>query len=298
MNENDVQDREVLDYVRNRMAADMPPEFTRDVMNDVQRTPQRRRGFAWPIFTGLATVAAAAAIVIIGLGLVGRDGVGDRTRLPDTQRRRRRRRRARRREASASEQPTPSATVEATPGEGEFGPIHSMAPEEAFANAQTCQVTDAIVNAEPTDLSWAISFPEGWFTNEERTELRTACTLFGRSPSRRLRSGHPGLGRDHHRDRAGRRLHTGRSRSTQRGVHRRRRAGRALRNRSRPTAASSTDPIGRLDHRDRRQPARRRQRPAVLAIRRTPLTPMSRGVDRRARPDGRHARHRRVGMAA
>ena len=64
MNENDVQDREVLDYVRNRMAADMPPEFTRDVMNDVHRTTQRRRGFAWPIFTGLA-------MLVVWLGCFG-----------------------------------------------------------------------------------------------------------------------------------------------------------------------------------------------------------------------------------
>jgi hypothetical protein len=180
MNQNDVQDREVLDYVRNRMAADMPPEFTRDVMNDVQRTPQRRRGFGWPVFTGLATVAAATAIVIIGLNLVGGDGVGsDPTQTPTPSP-------TVAPSASASEAPTSSptaeATTEATTGQGEFGPIHSMAPEEAFANAQTCEVTDAIVNAEVTDLTWAISFPEGWFTNEEDTAGRSACTLFGPEP--------------------------------------------------------------------------------------------------------------------
>ncbi len=70
MNENDGHDREIHQYVRNRMAADMPPEFTRDVMNDVHRTTQRRRGFAWPILTGVATVAAAVAVVVIGLGLI------------------------------------------------------------------------------------------------------------------------------------------------------------------------------------------------------------------------------------
>jgi len=181
MNENDVQDREVLDYVRNRMAADMPPEFTRDVMNDVQRTPQRRRGFAWPILAGLGTVAAAVAVVVIGLGLLNpQDPVGSQptptasaspeatpSATPDP---------------SPSEPATPSPSAEPTVGQGEFGPIHSMAPDDAFANAQTCEVTDAIVNAEPTDLSWRISFPEGWYTNEESTELRSSCTLFASEP--------------------------------------------------------------------------------------------------------------------
>ena len=74
MNENDGRDREVLEYVRNRMVADLPPEFTRDVMDDVHRTTQRRRGFAWPILAGLATVAAAVAVVVIGLGLINRPG--------------------------------------------------------------------------------------------------------------------------------------------------------------------------------------------------------------------------------
>ena len=181
MNENDGRDREVRDYVRNRMAADMPPEFTRDVMNDVQRTHQRRRGFAWPMLTGLATIAAAVAAVVIGLGLLNQqDPVGTQP-TPST---------------SASPEATPSATpevsssevaspspsAEPTVGEGEFGPIHSVAPDDAFANAQTCEVTDAIVNAEPTDLTWRISFPEGWSTNEESTELRSSCTLFAPEP--------------------------------------------------------------------------------------------------------------------
>ena len=182
MNENDGHDREVRDYVRNRMAADMPPEFTRDVMNDVQRTPQRRRGGAWPIFTGLATVTAAVAAVVIGLALLNQpDEVGTGSPTPSasaspeaTQ--------SPTPEASATKEATPSATAEPTSGDGEFGPIHSMSPADAFANGQTCEVTTAIVNAEVTDFNWAISFPEGWFTNEPSTEHRSSCTLFGPEP--------------------------------------------------------------------------------------------------------------------
>jgi len=189
MNKNDVQDREVLEYVRNRMAADMPPEFTRDVMNDVHRTTQRRRGFAWPMVTGLATVAAAVAVVVIGLGFINQPndvGAGpsassspstsasesatpEATPTPTL-------------EASASEPPGPSATVEPTTGEGEFGPIHSMDPETAFENGQSCEVANAITTVDTdTDIGWTMSFPEGWYTNDT-TEMRSACTIFASEP--------------------------------------------------------------------------------------------------------------------
>lgn len=185
MNENDGRDREVRGYVRNRMAADMPPEFTRDVMNDVRRTTQGRRGIAWPIFTGLATVAAAVAVVVIALGLIYQsNGVGSEpspssspsesaspqaTPSPTP-------------EASASEQPAPSATVEPTTGDGEFGPVHSLDPETAFENGQSCEVSGVITTVDTdTDVGWTISFPEGWFTNDD-TDTRSACTLFASEP--------------------------------------------------------------------------------------------------------------------
>ena len=185
MNENDVQDREVLEYVRNRMAADMPPEFTRDVMNDVHRTTQRRGGFGWPIFTGLATVAAAVAVVVIGLGLINQpNGVGsepssspspsesassEATLSPTP-------------EASASAEQAPSATVEPTTGDGEFGPIHSMDPETAFVNGQSCEVSGVKSTVDTdTDVGWTISFPEGWYANDD-TDTRSACTLFASVP--------------------------------------------------------------------------------------------------------------------
>lgn len=182
MNDNDAREQEVRSYVRNRMAGDIPPEFTGNVMNQVQRTNQRRRGFAWPIFAALATVAAAALAVTIGLNLINQDGVGSEptsTLAPSASASTTPSVTA---EASATAEPTMSPSAEATTGDGEFGPIHSLAPDDAFANAQTCAVTDAIVNAEPTTLSWGISFPEGWSTNEESTELRSACTLFASEP--------------------------------------------------------------------------------------------------------------------
>ena len=183
MNENDVQDREVRDYVRNRMVADMPPEFTRDVMNDVQRTPQRRRGFAWPILAGLATVAAAVAVVVIGLGLINQpSNVGTGPSLSPSQSASPEATQSPTPETSASTQAAPSATVEPTIGDGEFGPIHSMAPEDAFANAQTCNNPDAITTVgEPSGLSYTVSFPADWYTNEG-SESRSACTLFAPEP--------------------------------------------------------------------------------------------------------------------
>ena len=183
MNENDVQDREVLEYVRNRMAADMPPEFTRDVMNDVHRTTQERRGFAWPILAGLATVAAAVAVVVIGLGLINQpSNVGTGPSLSPSQSASPEATQSPTPETSASTQAAPSATVEPTIGDGEFGPIHSMAPEDAFANAQTCNNPDAITTVgEPSGLSYTVSFPADWYTNEG-SESRSACTLFAPEP--------------------------------------------------------------------------------------------------------------------
>ena len=181
MNQNDEHDREVRDYVRNRTAADMPLEFTRDVMNDVRRTNQRGRGFAWPLFTGLATVAAAIAVVVIGLGLINQpEGVGSQPT------------------PSVSESPeptqsptpdlptdnpaTPSPTLEPAPTDGEFGPIHSMAPDEAFENGESCEISGVVTTVgTEADLGWTISFPEGWHTNES-TDDRSACTLFAPEP--------------------------------------------------------------------------------------------------------------------
>lgn len=177
MNQNDRCDQEVRGYVRNRMAGDVPPDFTGNVMNQVHRTDQRRRGFAWPIFTGLATVAAAVAVVVIGLGLINQpNGVASEpTPSPSASP-----------SASPSSTPeasaTPSPSPEPTTSDGEFGPIHSMSPEEAFENGQSCESPAAMTTTgEPTQIGYTISFPEGWYTNDE-SETHSACTLFGPEP--------------------------------------------------------------------------------------------------------------------
>lgn len=172
--QHDQRDQEVRTYVRNRMAGEIPPEFVGDVMNDVVRTNQRRRGPVWPILTGLATAAAAVAIVIVGLGVIDQDGVGVQPTPSATA------------SATASAEPTASASAEATAspsaeattGAGEFGPIHFMAPEEAFANGQACESTGVITTVGgQTDISYRISFPDDWHTNDA-TDARSACTLF------------------------------------------------------------------------------------------------------------------------
>ncbi len=181
MNRNDERDREVRDYLRDRMAADMPPEFSTDVMDDVHRTNQRGRRSAWPIFAGLGTVAAAIAVVVIGLGLIDQpDGIGSDptpsvTASPEPT------------VSPTPDQPTdtpatPSPTFEPAPSDGEFGPIHSMEPEDAFENGESCEVSNVITTVGTgTEIGWTIWFPEGWHTNAG-TDDRSACTLFAPEP--------------------------------------------------------------------------------------------------------------------
>jgi hypothetical protein len=185
MNQHDARDRNLHDYVRTRMAADAPPEFTRSVMDTIDRTPQRRRS-GWPMLASVATVAAAVVAVVIGLSLlgggpdVGLDPSASASASPSASE-----------SASASPSASPSASTSAsaseepsaepTSQEGEFGPIQSMEPEEAFANGQSCETSGMISNGQPTDLGYTIAFPENWFTNEA-SEHRGSCTLFGPEP--------------------------------------------------------------------------------------------------------------------
>ncbi len=130
---------------------------------------------------GLATVVAAIAVAVIGLGLINQpDGVGSQptpsmsqsqgpTRSPSP-------------DLPTENPATPSPTFEPAPTDGEFGPIHSMAPEVAFENGESCEVSGVVTTVgTETDLGWTISFPEGWHTNESADD-RSACTLFAPEP--------------------------------------------------------------------------------------------------------------------
>jgi hypothetical protein len=152
-------------------------------MNEIHRTPQQRRDPLWTALAAVGTVAAAALLVIAGLSFVGRGPIGeDPSQSPAPQQPTP--------TADASESPTAepsptptrdataSPTAEPTAGAGEFGPIHSMAPDDAFDNPQSCEVANAIDTVgDETGISYSLAFPEGWFTNEA-TDRRSACTLF------------------------------------------------------------------------------------------------------------------------
>lgn len=149
-------------------------------MNDVLRPDQRRRSAAGPMLTGLAIVAAAVVIVVLALSLLNDDdGTGtDATPTPSATGS------SAEPSASASAEPSESASAEASASasaaaseEGAFGPTHSMSPDEAFGNAQTCENPGAISNGEPSTVSYSISFPDGWFTNTGN-DAWAACSLF------------------------------------------------------------------------------------------------------------------------
>lgn len=178
MTGHDTRDQEVRGYVRNRMAGEIPPEFVGNVMNDVHRTDQRRRNAAWPILTGLATVAAAVVIVVLGLNLLNRNGGVGAEATPTPSSTTASAEPSVSASAEASAEVTPSASAEASADEGAFGPTHSMAPEDAFDNAQTCENSGGITTVgEQTDIRYRISFPGGWFTSAG-TDTWAACTLF------------------------------------------------------------------------------------------------------------------------
>ena len=184
------RDDQLMGYVRERMSDDMPPDFVFGVMRTVQNTPQRRSWSGWPILAGGATVAAAVAAVVIGLSIVRPTIVGqDPSATPAT--RSAQPSVAASPSASASPSLQPTDTPEATPTAGEFGPVWSMSPEEAFTDPQSCVNPAAIQGAAPSgeNVSYRISLPGDWFYNPAGSYAfgdigieRAECSMFGREP--------------------------------------------------------------------------------------------------------------------
>lgn len=107
---NDIEEgtQEVRSYVRSRMSGDLPPQFVEDVMHDVSRTPQRGRGWTgWPMAAGLATVAAAIAVVAVSLSIIDGNQFG------------------------SGATPTPSASASPNGSETPASPEPSITPDTA-----------------------------------------------------------------------------------------------------------------------------------------------------------------------
>ena len=183
MNRNDNESEEIRSYVRDRMPDDLPPDFIGELMTDVNRTPQRRGGWGgWPLMAGLATVAAAAALVLIVLPMLNGADVGagpTPTVAPSAS-------------VEATSSPVPSESASA-PGEsaseapsqvpiGEFGPVWSMTPEEAFGTATACENPGATTTTgDQTDVRFGISMPADWHYNAAFGNW-AECSLFGPEP--------------------------------------------------------------------------------------------------------------------
>lgn len=174
-NEPDDGTRKVRDYVSQRMNTEMPPDFVGGVMSEVRQTPQRGRWRGWPLAASFATIAAAVAVVGIGLSLVDDgDGVGSSVEpsasvgaSPSVA------------PSQASETAEPSVSPEPLPS-GEFGPIWRMQPGEAFADSQSCENPFGLPTAEEGEnVAWRIWLPGGWYTAESYIG---ECFWFGPQP--------------------------------------------------------------------------------------------------------------------
>jgi hypothetical protein len=176
--------QQVRNYVSGRMSSDLPPDFVRDVMHEVRDTRQRNRWSGWPLVAGLASVAAAVALVGIGLSVINGPNVGDgpsSSAQPSPTE-----------SASVSSSQTPSAepvasatepaveTLPAPSGEagGAFGPTWQLDPGEAFGEPATCENEAALPTAEQGGFGYRISYPADWYANEFGSYI-SQCMLFG-----------------------------------------------------------------------------------------------------------------------
>lgn len=168
MNDFDGETEEVTSYVRQRMSGDLPPSFVEDVMKNVVDMPQRRRSWLGsPLIAGIATIAAAVAVVGIGLSTVSHGRFGtDETPTPSPT-------------GSPSATATPGATATPFPSRpgtvsalpapsaeagGAYGPTWQMNPDEAFQSATTCENLSGLpTNEGGPNPAYRISMPGDWF---------------------------------------------------------------------------------------------------------------------------------------
>ena len=150
--------------------------------------PQRRSWSGWPILAGGATVAAAVAAVVIGLSVVrAPTDVGQDSSPTESPTRSAEPSVAPSPSASPSAAPEPTDTPEATPAPGEFGPVWSMSPEEAFAEPQSCEGSSGEQFADQGEvIRYAIALPGEWYYNPAGSYAfgdigveRSECRLFG-----------------------------------------------------------------------------------------------------------------------
>jgi hypothetical protein len=175
MNQPDDGNRKVRNYVSQRINAEMPPDFVGGVMSEVRRTTQRGRWRGWPLVASFATIAAAVAVVGIGLSLVD-DGSGVGSSVepsasvgasPSVA------------PSQASETAEPSVSAEPLPS-GEFGPVWRMQPDQAFAEAQSCENLAGMPTVEEGEnVAWRIWLPGDWYTAESYIG---ECFWFGPQP--------------------------------------------------------------------------------------------------------------------
>ncbi len=179
-NDRELRDRRTREYVSSRMKHEPPPDLVHSIMREVDRTPQRRAALGWPLVAaGLAVAAGLLAVAVLTTPPSGPVGGGPTPSLSPT--------------ASPTVGPSASALVEptATPGPtastgtsgptiapmpspsaiGPFGPVHGLAPAEAFAVPDDC---------ENSVGGYRISMPDDWWYNTAFKAF-DACQWFART---------------------------------------------------------------------------------------------------------------------
>ena len=136
--------------------------------------PERRRGWlSLPLIANVAAVAAAVAVVGIGLQVVNRGGFGtDETPTPSASRPLSKSATPLASVVPSLSLPSPSAAV------GAFGTSWRMTPDEAFQPATTCENPGLATPGFGPGVAYRISMPAEWFQGGGVGD----CVLFGPEP--------------------------------------------------------------------------------------------------------------------